>query len=225
MLENYDLLLERPLAICGEVAVPVVHCLLARPGTRLEDVRRVYSHPQALAQCEGFLRGLGVEAVAVYDTAGGARALAEGTDGAAAAIASERAAALYGLEVLARGIQDAPDNTTRFYVLGPPGATTSPPAPDRPHRTVVALALPDDESPGALFWCLATLAYWRVNLLKIESRPSRRRAWHYLFYLDLAAHAAEPACAQALAELRVRTSFLRILGSFPRSEEPEPGAG
>ncbi len=212
VLETYDLLLERNLVIQGEVAVRVEQCLLAAPGTAVTELRRVYSHPQALAQCEPYLRALGVEAVAVYDTAGGARAVAEGAEAGAAAVASARAAQLYGLEVLKRGIQEDPENTTRFYVLGRPPFPAA--ATAGPHRTVVALALPEDESPGALFWCLATLAYWRINLLKVESRPSRRRPWHYLFTLDLAARAEEPACAAALRELAARTTLLRVLGSF-----------
>jgi prephenate dehydratase len=214
--ETYDLLLEHlddPLCIRGEVAVPVEHCLLAPPGTRLGDVRRVYSHPQALAQCETYLRQLGAEAVAVYDTAGSARALADRREPGAAAVASARAAELYGLEVLARAIQDDPANTTRFYVVGPPG----PPVPagtGRP-RTVVVLALPEDSSPGALFWALGTWAYWRVNISKIESRPSRRRPWHHQFYLELDVAADEPACVRAIAELRGRSAEVRVLGSFP----------
>lgn len=222
VLESYDLLLERSLTIRAEVTVPVEQCLLAAPGTSLADVRRVYSHPQALAQCEAYLRALGVEAVAVYDTAGSARDIARGREPGAAAIASARAAELYGLEILARGVQADPDNTTRFYVVGPPAPAA--PAPGRSHRTVVALALRDEDSPGALFWSLAVLAYWRVNLLKIESRPSRVRPWHYLFYLDLAAHADEPACSAALRELQPRTTLLRVLGSFPAAPPGPPAS-
>ena len=215
VLESYDLLMERPLAIYGEVAVRVEQCLLAAPGTRLDQVRRVFSHPQALAQCESFLRRIGAEPVAVYDTAGSARTLAQGGEPGAAAVASARAADMYGLEIIARGIQADPENTTRFYAIAsapPAGAAAEAPAG---FRTVVALALPDDQAPGSLFWCLAVLAYWRINLLKIESRPGRHRPWRYVFYLDLEGRADEPACAAALAELSPRTRLLRVLGSFP----------
>jgi prephenate dehydratase len=218
--EAYDLLLEHDLAIVGETALRVDHCLLGLPGQRLEEVRQVFSHPQALAQCEEFVRSLGAEAVAVYDTAGGARIVRERGLPGTAAIASERAARLYGLEVLARGIETAPDNTTRFYAVrrGDPAATP----PGKRNRTALALALREDDAPGALFWCLATLAYWQVNLLKIESRPSRQRRWHYVFYLDLDAHVAEPHCRAALDELARKTTYLRILGSFPRADDPQP---
>jgi prephenate dehydratase len=216
VLDTYDLLLEHDLPIVGEVALPVEQCLMALPGTRLDAVRRVFSHPQALAQCEEFLRERGIEAVAVYDTAGSAKLVRERGLADAAAIAPRRAAEIYGLAVLAASIQSRADNTTRFYVVAPPG--TPPAAP--PDKTALALALREDDAPGALFWCLASLAYWQVNLLKIESRPSRQRAWRYLFHLDLDAAAEAPACASAIAELRTKTSFLRVLGSFPRAAEP-----
>ncbi len=216
--ESYDLLLQRALVIRGEVAVRVEQCLMAMPGTAIADVRRVYSHPQALAQCEGYLRAIGAEAVAVYDTAGGARALQEGAEPGAAAIASARAAEIYGLDLLARGIQDDPDNTTRFYVVGAPG----PAVPDGPGapRTVIALALRDDDAPGALFWSLGTLAFWKINLLRIESRPSRRRPWHYHFYLELDIAADSSAFRGARRELEGRTALISVLGSFPAATFP-----
>lgn len=211
--ETYDLLVDHPLRIRGEVAVRVEQCLLAPSGTRRDDVRRVYSHPQALAQCETYIRSLGAEAVAVYDTAGSARALAEGREAGAAAIASARAAELYGLAILARGIQEDPDNTTRFYVVGHPGPAV-PGGTGRP-RTVLSLALAQDDSPGALFWSLGTLAYWRINISKLESRPSRIRPWHHRFYLELDVADGDPAFRAALGELQGRSAEVTVLGSFP----------
>jgi prephenate dehydratase len=213
VLDTYDLLLEHDLPIVGEVALRVEQCLMALPGTGLAGVRRVFSHPQALAQCEDFLRERGYEAVAVYDTAGSAKLVRERGLADAAAIAPRRAADLYGLEVVADAIQSQPDNTTRFYAIAPPGTRPL----GTPDKTALALALREDNAPGALFWCLASLAYWQVNLLKIESRPSRERPWHYLFHLDLDAAAEAPNCAAAIAELRTKTTFLRVLGSFPRA--------
>lgn len=213
--ESYDLLLEHPLWVRAEATVPVTQCLLAPPATSLRELRRVYSHPQALAQCEGYLRRLGLEAIAVYDTAGSARQIAQAREPGAAAIASRRAAQLYGLEVLADAIQDDRDNTTRFYVIG--REPTAAAAADQPHRTVLVLAMDADDSPGALHWSLGTLAFWRVNLLKIESRPSRRRPWHYDFYFELAARAEDASVRAALDELRARGANLRLLGSFPRA--------
>jgi len=216
--ETYDLLLQHTLQVRGEVAVAVEQCLLAPAGVALHDVRRVYSHPQALAQCEAYLRSLGAEAVAVYDTAGSARNLAARAEPGSAAVASARAGELYGLQVLARGIQDDPGNTTRFYVIGPAG----PPVPGGGGlpRTLLSLALAEDDAPGALFWSLGTLAFWRLNLSKIESRPSRLRRWHHVFYLELDAAAEGPACRSALAELRARAAEVRVLGSFPAAALP-----
>jgi len=216
--ESYDLLLAHRLVIRGEVAVPVEQCLMAPEGAELGAVRRVYSHPQALAQCEAYLRSLGAEAVAVYDTAGSARALSRDAEPGAAAIASARAAALYGLRILARGVQDDPANTTRFYVVGNPGPAI--PGGDGAPRTVIALALRDDDAPGALFWSLGTLAFWRINLLRIESRPSRRRPWQYHFYLELGVGADTPAFRGALRELEGRAALASVLGSFPAAVLP-----
>lgn len=218
--ESYDLLLQHTLRVRGEVAVRVQQCLLAPAGTTPGDVRRVYSHPQALAQCEGYIRRLGAEAVAVYDTAGGARAVRRGGEPGAAAIASARAGEIYGLNLLARGIQDDPENTTRFYVIGAPGPAV-PGGSGRP-RTVVALALRGDDAPGALFWSLGTLAFWGINLLRIESRPSRQRPWHYHFHLELEVGVDSQACQGALRELEGRTAMVRVLGSFPSTEPPLP---
>ncbi len=213
--ESYDLLLEHPLWVRAEATVPVAQCLLAPPATSVHELRRVYSHPQALAQCETYLRRLRLEAIAVYDTAGSARQLAAEREPGAAAIASRRAAELYGLEVLAEAIQDDRDNTTRFYVIGREPAPAA--EAGRPHRTVVVLAMDADDTPGALYWSLGTLAFWRINLLKIESRPSRRRPWHYDFYLELAARLEDAPVRSALDELRARGANLRVLGSFPRA--------
>ncbi len=215
--ETWDLLLEHDLFIVGEVDQPVVHCLQALPGQRLEEVRLVYSHPQALAQCQDFLRGLGAELMAVYDTAGSAKMIAERRLHGAAAVASSRAAALYGLEILAEGIQDQRDNRTRFFVVAP-----TPAGRGRVNRTVLVMGPRAGDRPGSLFWCLAPLAYHQINMVKLESRPSRQRSWDYVFYLMVDGHVSDPGCAAALAELRLRTAFLRVLGSYPLADS-SPG--
>lgn len=216
--ETWDLLLEHQLHIVGEVDQPVEHCLQALPGQSLEDVRVVYSHPQALAQCQEFLRGLGAEVVAVYDTAGSAKMVRERRLRGAAAIASRRAAALYGLEVLAAGIQDHRDNRTRFFAVA-----REPAGRGERNRTVLVMGPRASDRPGALFWCLAPLAFHQINMVKLESRPSRQRPWDYIFYLMVDGHVSDPGCAAALAELRLRTAFLRVLGSYPLAATP-PGA-
>lgn len=210
--DSYDLLLKHPLNITGEVNLQVNHCLQSLPGESLETIKQVYSHPQALAQCEEFLRELGAEKIAVYDTAGSAKMLREKEMRGCAAIASRRAAVIYGLEILAEGIQTNPENYTRFYAIskhdGPKG-----------ERNKISLVLATQHRPGCLYWCLGALAYRQINLTKLESRPSRNRPWEYIFYLDIEGHITDEACQEAIAELKTKTTMLRVLGSYPAAQE------
>lgn len=210
--EVYDLFRRFDLYVCGETVVPVELCLLGLPGQQLEQVRKVYSHPKALEQCERFLRQLGAEAIAYYDTAGSARALAEQRWPEAAAIAGRRAAQRYGLEILAAGIQDMAENYTRFVVLGREPA----PRQEGPAKTMLVMATA--HVPGSLYRCLGSFARRGINLLKLESRPARDRPWEYVFYLDFEGHRDEPHVAEALAELAGETNWLKVLGSFPRND-------
>jgi prephenate dehydratase len=205
---NYDLLLEHPLPIVGEVELPVVHHLLALPGTTIGALTRVYSHPQGLAQCERFLRRLsGVEIIATYDTAGSAKMIADGRLTDAAAIASARAGEVFGLTSLASGIQDHDHNLTRFIVIG------REPLVDAPaDKTSIVFTLPNE--PGSLFRALAAFALRNVDLTKLESRPIPGRPWEYLFYVDLASAHDEPSCARALTHLAEFAPMLRVLGSY-----------
>ena len=211
---NFDLLLEHQLPIVGEVEVPVVHHLLALPGRSLADVKRVYSHPQALAQCDRFLRTLsGVEIIATYDTAGSAKMIADQKLGDAAAIASERAAQVFGLETLRSSIQDYETNTTRFLVVGLAPLSSAP-----ADKTTIVFTLTNE--PGALFKALAAIALRGIDLTKLESRPFPSRKWEYLFYADLAAARDEVPCARALAHLAEFAPMVRVLGSYPSCSEP-----
>jgi prephenate dehydratase len=205
---NYDLLLEHELPVTGEVEIPVAHCLQALPGTRLADVTVVYSHPQALAQCEKYLKGLGVSVEAVYDTAGGAKLVAEQRLTGAAALASRRAAAVYGLEVLQEAVQDFEFNLTRFAVIGGPPAKT-------PNKTTIVCAL--HSTPGALYQALGVFAQRNINLSKLESRPMRGRPREYIFYIEIDAGRDEPACADALAHLATLAQWTRVLGTYART--------
>jgi prephenate dehydratase len=209
--EVYDLLRQHDLFVIGEISHKVNQCLLCLPGQKLNDIKRVISHPQALAQCDIFLRELGVEVVATYDTAGSAKMLLEEHLEGVGAIASAGAAKLYQLEILAHGIQTIKDNFTRFIALG------REPAPRREGNAKTMLVMATSHQPGSLYRCLGFLAHHHINLLKLESRPSHQRPWEYVFYLDLEGHREDPNVRSALADLAGHTSFCKVLGSFPRS--------
>ncbi|MGA2627503.1 MAG: prephenate dehydratase [Candidatus Bathyarchaeia archaeon] len=209
--QTYDLLLETSLGISGEVKVRVIHCLLAIPGTKIEDLRIVYSHPQALAQCAGFLEKLDVEAIPAYDTAGSAKMLTEKQFSKAGAIASERSAELYGLEVLRKNIEDFPENFTRFFVLAQTDAL-----PTGKDRTSIVFATA--HTPGSLHNALSQLSSRQINLTKIESRPIRGMPWKYNFFVDFEGHQRDPMVSEAINALRNSTTMLRVLGSYPRAD-------
>ncbi|KAM6576235.1 hypothetical protein CsatB_028072 [Cannabis sativa] len=228
---NYDLLLRHRLHIVGEVQLPVHHCLLALPGVRKEYLTRVISHPQALAQCELTLTklGLNVAREAVDDTAGAAEYVAAHNLRDTAAIASARAADLYGMNILADGIQDDSSNVTRFVMLAREPII---PRTDRPFKTSIVFA--HDKGTSVLFKVLSAFAFRNISLTKIESRPHRNRPirlvddanvgtakhFEYMFYVDFEASMADVRAQNALAEVQEFTSFLRVLGSYPMDMTP-----
>jgi len=215
--DTYDLLARGTARIAGEVIVPVRHSLMALPGTAIGDVRRVISHPQALAQCQDYLERLGVEVLAVHDTAGAARLIAEERREGEAAVAAERAAAVYGLDVLASRIEDDAQNQTRFVAVSTSGEPVGEP-------TKTSLLFEVRSIPGALYRCLGPFAERNLNLSKLESRPLRGQAWEYRFYLDVDVGDRDDGFVAALAALKEFTASLQVLGSYPRWEPP-PGAG
>lgn len=209
---NYDLLLQHDLSIVGEVNLRIVHCLIVHPGVELGEIRQVYSHPQALAQCEGYLDGLpGVERVPTYDTAGSVKLILEQGIRDGAAIASRQAARVYDMAVLAEGIEDDPENYTRFLVLAKEDI-----APEGPAKTSIVYSVP--HLPGSLFKSLGVFALRDINLTKIESRPLKGKPWEYIFYLDFEGNMAEERCKNALNHLREYATFLRVLGSYSKAE-------
>ncbi|MBM3450384.1 MAG: prephenate dehydratase [Armatimonadetes bacterium] len=213
--QTYDLLLEYHhfLTITGETNLRVVHYLLGQPGTRLADVRRVYSHPQALAQCDAFLRKLEADQVPHYDTAGSAQMIAAERRTDAAAVASRRAAELYTLEILAEEIQTNPQNYTRFLVI----QTDPVPRADPSKTSVVFGAL---HKPGALYNAMGALALRGINLTKLESRPARRAVWEYVFYVDIEGHSEDPKVADAITDLRAHCAWAIVLGAYPAGATP-----
>lgn len=219
--KNYDLILTHDLHVVGEVNFKVNHCLMALPGTKKENLTRAMSHPQALAQCDDYLTRLGVIKESAEDTAGSAKKIQEKKLENVAAVASERAATLYGMEILDSKIQDDSSNVTRFLALA---REPLPPKEGVPYKTSIVFA--NKDGPGSLFKALACFALRDINLTKIESRPLKTAPlaeglqdsmqFQYLFYVDFEASMAEERAKNALRNLQEQTSFLRVLGSYPK---------
>jgi prephenate dehydratase len=213
--ENYDHLLHFGLPIVGETNVRIVHNLIALPGVRFNKVRRVYSHPVALAQCLKFFENHpGIERIPFYDTAGSVKMLMEQKVVDAAAIAGSLAADAYGAHILKRSIEDDRANFTRFFLLRPPGVPI--PAPGK-IAWKTSIVFTTRNTPGALFRSLSALALRDLSLTKIESRPFRGRPWEYLFYVDFLGHVAEPRVENALRHLGEQADLMRVLGCYPKS--------
>lgn len=215
--ETYDLLADGKLHITGEVVASIEHCLLALPGTKLDDVRVVISHPQALAQCQAFFAAHPhLTARAEVDTAGSARRVAQSGDRTLAAIASAAAAKTYGLQILAQGIQTQSGNATRFVEIG---LHPAPVPEDARAKTSLLLALAD--RPGALGEVLVRFGAHQLSLTKLESRPIPSAPFTYRFYIDVIGHAASAPFQAALDEIRPLTTELRVLGTYAS----DPAAG
>jgi prephenate dehydratase len=212
---SYELLMERDLRICAEAILQAQLVLLGSKGTKLEDVERVRSHPQALAQCQGFLSRHGLRPVPALDPATSARDLAASPEDGVAVIAGKLAGEVYGLDAIQEGIGDIPFNYTRYFVL----AMEEPPRAQR-NKTSVLFTTP--HQPGALYDCLGEFAKRRINLTKIESRPRLNRPWQYVFYLDFEGHSTDPECEAAMMGLLRRSSLVKLLGSYPAATIPVP---
>jgi prephenate dehydratase len=208
--ENFDLLLRNDLSIVGEHHFRVRHCLITLPGVKKHDIKKVSSHWQALAQCAGYTERHGYTQEAAYDTAGAVRLLKESGDRTMAAVASRRAAEVFDMQVLEEGIEDNPENYTRFLLL----ARDHLPA-EEPVKTSIVFS--QDNKPGSLFRAMAAFALRDIDLTKIESRPLKGRPFEYFFYLDFLGHAETGPGAKALSQLAETSTFLRILGTYKRS--------
>lgn len=213
--ETYDLFLRHGLHLVGETVVRVDHCLLALPGSTIDDLREVISHPQAIAQCEEFLNGLEIDVRAEYNTAGAAKRITEERLERTAAIASRRAAELYGLEMLAERIQTYPDNSTRFGAL-----SRNPESLGEPDKSSLVFGV--GNVSGSLYRCLGAFAERHLNLTKLESRPRPGRPWEYVFYADVEAPAHRPEMVEALGALSEHATFTRLLGSYAAAIQRRP---
>jgi len=208
--QNYDLLARHELHIVGEHVLRVEHCLISAPETTLNDIRLVISHPQALAQCDLYIRAHGWKREVVYDTAGSVKMLRASGAKDTAAVASARAAQVYAMQILQRNIEDNSQNFTRFLALA-----REPVEPEQPCKTSIVFTL--HNAPGALFKALSVFALREIDLTKIESRPLPGTPWDYMFYLDFAESAHTERGKRALANLSEITTTLRVFGSYPRA--------
>lgn len=209
--QNYDLLREFPLSIVGEMKMRIHHCLMALPGVRLRELRHIYSHPQAIGQCDRYLQTLkGIVVHQFYDTAGAAKMISEEQRIDAAAIAGEQAARHYGLTILRRNIETDHRNFTRFLILSKKSVA--------PKGTVkTSLLFATKHVPGSLVQCLAAFAARNINIEKIESRPVAGTPWEYIFFIDVDSDDRRQF-ESAVRELRRHVSFIKILGTYPKGK-------
>jgi prephenate dehydratase len=209
--ETYDLLLQTEMNVIGEVYQRVRHCLIANSGAK---IKFVYSHPQARAQCRGYLQKHGLEAKPAYDTAGAVKMVKEKKMTDSAAIASRRAAELYGMEIVEEGIEDMKNNYTRFLVL----STGKKPREERDAKYKTSMIFSVKHVPGALFGILGEFAMRKINLTKIESRPTKETPWEYNFYVDVEGNMRDKAIQEALKSIKSKTAYIKILGSYKKAE-------
>jgi prephenate dehydratase len=210
--QNYDLLLKHHLQIVGELNVRIVHNLIAHAGTTLSQVRRIFSHPQALMQCQNNIAKLRkVDVVPTYDTAGSVKKIKEERILDGAAIASELAARIYGMKILRRQIQDNSENFTRFLVLSKKARL-----PENANKTSLVYSV--ENVPGALFRSLSVFALRDIDLFKIESRPLHGKPWEYFFYIDFSGSPKDKNCKNAMEHLTEIATFMKILGSYQRDQ-------
>jgi len=208
--QNYDLLLRHNLYIVGEYFLRVRHCLITLPDVKKEDIKKAISHPQALGQCANYLRNLCIKPESVYDTAGSVKMLKESGARDTAAIASKRAAELYGMQILEEGIEDNTENFTRFLIIQREASV-----PKEEAKTSIVFTLKNQ--PGSLFKAMSVFALRDIDLTKIESRPLQGKPWEYLFYIDFIGSTEDEVCKKALENLGEYALMLRVLGSYPKN--------
>lgn len=216
--EIYDLLLQTKMSVIGEVYQRVRHCLIANKGAK--KIKHVYSHPQALAQCRGYVQKKKLEPVPAYDTAGAVKMIKENKMIDSAAIASRRAAELYDMQILDEGIEDRKNNYTRFLVLSPKKVSGKGDAKAGKyyHHYKTSIIFSVKHVPGALFGIIGEFAVRGINLTKIESRPTKEIPWEYNFYVDFEGHVQDKSVQEALRSIKPKTSYVKILGSYRKAD-------
>jgi len=211
--QNFDLLLKRRLWITGETKVRIRHHLIAHKGVKFSEIRKIYSHPQGLAQCEKFLGRLKkIEKIPAFDTAGSVRMIRENNERDAAAIASKQAAVYYDMDILREGIEDVEENYTRFFMLSKKKEIA-----ENADKTTIVYSLASSNEPGTLFKSLSVFALRDLNLLKIESRPVHGKPWEYYFYVDVEINLNDKKGKNAVSHLKEIATHMKILGCYPKA--------
>ena len=208
--ETYDLLLDTRFVVSGEIYLRVRHCLIVNKGGG-SNIRSVYSHPQALAQCRRYLQERKLAAVAAYDTAGAVKMIKQKQNMEVAAIASSRAAELYDMHILEEGIEDNKNNFTRFLIISKTRTTST-------GHDGTSMIFSVKHIPGALYSILEEFANRKINLTKIESRPKKEKPWEYNFYVDFEGHIENKIIKEAVESIKKKAAFIKILGSYERAE-------
>jgi prephenate dehydratase len=208
--ETYDLLLDTHLVVSGEIYLRVRHCLIVNKGGG-SNIRDVYSHPQALAQCRRYLQKRKLAGIAAYDTAGAVKMIKLKQNMEAAAIASSRAAELYDMDILEEGIEDNKKNFTRFLIISKTRTKST-------GHDGTSIIFSVKHIPGALYSILQEFASREINLTKIESRPTKEKPWEYNFYVDFEGHINNKIIKEAVESIKKRATFIKILGSYERAE-------
>ncbi|MEX2585721.1 MAG: prephenate dehydratase [Balneolaceae bacterium] len=210
--DTYDLLAGKNLHIVGEEVLHIVHCLMAPGNVKLENIRRILSHPQAIAQCSHFLSELPrCRVESYYDTAMAARKVRDDNDLSQAAIASTYAAELYDLHIVKKNIANQPENYTRFVIV-----SREPVSVDSQIQSKTSIVFATPHEKGALLRCLNALEKHDINMTKLESRPRPRKPWQYQFFLDVEGNSQDPRVQKGLKELESKSVYMKILGSYPR---------
>jgi prephenate dehydratase len=207
--ETYDLLVEKHLFVIGEIYQRIVHCLIANKQSI--EIKTVYSHPQALAQCRNYIRKKSLEPIPSYDTAGSVKLIKESSLVSASAIASRRAAEIYDMKIIEEGIEDKNNNFTRFLVI-----SKTPNYQSNANKTSIIFAI--SHTPGSLFLILKKFALRNINLTKIESRPTKDIPWEYYFFVDFEGNLNDKVIMNSLLDVEKKTLFFKILGSYKKAE-------
>jgi len=211
MGRTYDLLLESDVMVCGEMHIRMTYSLIANKSTSLGSIKKIYSHPHALAQCQAFLRHLGCELIPTYTTTAVLKMIKDKKAHDIAVITSESVAFAYDMQILAREVEDNPRNSNRFFILAKQDS-----APTGDDRTSIVILL--KHKPGTVYAAVKEFADRQINLTKVESRPTRKTPWEYNFYLDFEGHRKDKTVAEALDKLKKEAVFLKVLGSYPKAK-------